>query len=71
MHNMNYAHLDIKEENIIVNDELNVQLIDFGVSKNLDETQEPMHGQCGTVDHMAPEMFRRKRYLIIVVLHHY
>lgn len=48
------VHRDIKPENIMINDEDEVRLIDFGLSKVSKKKQ--MHTVAGTPFYMAPEV---------------
>ena len=56
MHDKQIIHKDLKPANVILsNDEINVKVIDFGISKRLYETiseKGPMHG---TMKYMSPE----------------
>ena len=61
MHANNIAHRDIKLENILVDQDLNIKLIDFGFS-SIDEIKSKVF--CGTPSYMAPEIVLRKEYLI-------
>lgn len=50
---VNYAHMDIKLENILVNSEMTVKLIDFGLAHNLTyKVSNPV----GTKGYRAPEV---------------
>ncbi|GMQ31057.1 serine/threonine-protein kinase [Algoriphagus confluentis] len=51
------AHLDLKPQNIIVNEEGQVKLLDFGVSQMLDESQE-QEGSF-TLAYASPEQIER------------
>ncbi|XP_041100979.1 eukaryotic translation initiation factor 2-alpha kinase 3-like [Polyodon spathula] len=53
MHQNNYVHRDLKPENIMISQEVTIQLIDFGLVKNLSE--ENLTPNVGTVLYMAPE----------------
>ena len=58
MHNNNIAHLDIKAQNILIDDRLNVQVIDLGLGMIVDEQKTPYKGKRGTETHMPPEMIQ-------------
>lgn len=61
LHGQNIAHRDIKLENILVDQDLNIKLIDFGFS-SIDEFKSKVF--CGTPSYMAPEIIMRKDYFI-------
>ena len=60
LHKMNYIHQDIKPENILIDDEMNLKLIDFGYAadKNINE----LNYSCGTQSYMAPEILEEEIY---------
>ncbi|XP_058878718.1 interferon-induced, double-stranded RNA-activated protein kinase-like isoform X2 [Acipenser ruthenus] len=53
MHQNYYMHRDLKPENILISQAVKIQLIDFGLVKNLSE--ENLTPDVGTVEYMAPE----------------
>ena len=58
MHSNNILHLDIKPENILVRDNGNIAIIDFGLSQSIDEyniSRIPV----GTPRYVAPEIVSR------------
>ena len=55
-HAQNIIHRDIKPENIMINDENEVRLIDFGLSKA--SSKNKMQTMCGTPFYMAPEVIK-------------
>jgi serine/threonine protein kinase len=66
MHAMNVIHRDIKPENVLLTDDGQAKLTDFGFALHL-EWFKPL-GRLGTTDYMAPEVVRcdkefRERYL--------
>ena len=55
-HASNVVHRDIKPENIMITDDDEVKLIDFGLSKIKKQTKQMMHTVAGTPFYMAPEV---------------
>ena len=53
-HANNVVHRDIKPENIMINDEDDAKLIDFGLSKT--NKNKTMSTAAGTPFYMAPEV---------------
>jgi serine/threonine-protein kinase len=57
MHQLGYAHCDIKPNNILRNDKGQVKIIDFGQGCKLGAVKERIQG---TPDYIAPEQVNRK-----------
>ena len=55
LHNMKLIHRDIKPENILLDDNFNVKLCDFGWSCYLDD-DDYRTTVCGTYEYMSPEI---------------
>lgn len=53
MHGKNVAHRDIKLENVILDEEIQPKLIDFGFSTCL-QAHQKVKIFCGTPSYMAP-----------------
>lgn len=49
------AHLDVKPENILINNDGMLKLTDFGISKDFNNSQELMNTFVGTMAYMSPE----------------
>lgn len=60
MHNRRVVHRDLKLENILIDDQLNLKLADFGFAcyKNIDS----LNSYRGTMTYMAPEIKEGKTY---------
>jgi serine/threonine protein kinase len=62
LHRLNIAHLDIKPQNLIINDYLEIKIIDFSVSmdysRNAKEIKIPY---VGTPFFMAPEIIKSEK----------
>ena len=55
MHNNNYIYRDLKPENIMIDNEGNIKLTDFGLSKIV-KPKEMTYTLCGTAEYLAPEI---------------
>lgn len=57
LHKRKIAHRDLKLANILINDQYQLKLADFGFSKDYETGY--MRSFCGTPLSMAPEILRR------------
>lgn len=60
-HNHNISHRDLKLDNILLNENHEIKLIDFGFSTCLPANKK-MKIFCGTPNYMAPEIVARKEF---------
>ena len=60
-HEKNIVHRDIKMENILIDDNKNVKIIDFGFSI-ISEPDKKLNIFCGTPSYMAPEIVSKINY---------
>jgi len=56
-HAKDVVHRDIKPENILLDDDLNVKLTDFGFARQL-SSNERLFEVCGTPGYLAPELLK-------------
>ncbi|CAB4394228.1 uncharacterized protein OCT59_010909 [Rhizophagus irregularis] len=61
LHHNKIVHRDIKDENVILDEDGNVQLIDFGSSAYIKNNRK-FDTFCGTIDYAAPEVLTGKKY---------
>lgn len=57
-HKQGVIHRDLKPENIIIDKNINLKLVDFGIAKIRDEHQTSSGDIIGTPAYMSPEQFR-------------
>ena len=62
LHTNNISHRDLKLENIIIADNGNIKIIDFGFS-TISANDKLLSFFCGTPSYMPPEIIMKKDYL--------
>lgn len=60
LHQHNIIHADVKLENILIDNQDQIRLCDFGLSdiKSKDYISEYRRGICGTIGYIAPEIYK-------------
>lgn len=61
-HMQQCAHRDLKLENVLLDNELNIKLGDFGFTRSY-QAKSMLDTVCGTEPYMAPELLLQKRYI--------
>lgn len=61
LHSNNIAHRDLKLENIIITDEFEIKICDFGFSTFYNRS-ETIKDYCGTIYYCSPEVYGRTPY---------
>ena len=56
IHEQNIVHRDIKLENLLIDLNNNVKICDFGIGRKIENKNQLLHDQCGTLMYMAPEI---------------
>ncbi|ORZ38318.1 kinase-like domain-containing protein [Catenaria anguillulae PL171] len=62
LHERKICHRDIKDENVILDHELNAQLIDFGSAAYVRSEKATFDTFAGTLEYCSPEVILGKRY---------
>ncbi|TPX30896.1 hypothetical protein SmJEL517_g05643 [Synchytrium microbalum] len=60
-HEKSFVHRDLKLENILLTDDLQIKVIDFGFTREYNE-RRLLDTYCGSVAYAAPEMISGKKY---------
>ncbi|KAM6290020.1 maternal embryonic leucine zipper kinase [Aegotheles albertisi] len=64
VHSRGYAHRDLKPENLLIDEEHNLKLIDFGLcAKPKGGLNYRLHTCCGSPAYAAPELIQGKAYI--------
>ncbi|KAK0067915.1 MAP/microtubule affinity-regulating kinase 3, partial [Biomphalaria pfeifferi] len=61
LHKKRILHRDLKSRNILMSDDENIKIADFGISKQF-QTFSVAETYTGTIKYMAPEMFTGAKY---------
>lgn len=62
MHAIEIVHRDIKSHNILVDENLNVKVCDFGLARFKADIGKGALQFAGTPTYMAPELFQKRSY---------
>jgi len=62
MHALEIVHRDIKSHNVLIDQNLNVKVCDFGLAKFKADLGKGSMQFAGTPTYMAPELFQKRQY---------
>jgi serine/threonine protein kinase len=60
LHSINWVHGDIKPQNILVNNQKQIKLIDFGLAQNICDQNAASKKWTGTLPYAAPEIMKEE-----------
>ncbi|WAR23042.1 PLK1-like protein, partial [Mya arenaria] len=60
IHNHNIIHRDLKLGNMLLNDDMNVKVADFGLATRVEFEGEKKMTVCGTPNYIAPEVLQKR-----------
>ena len=63
VHDAGYAHRDLKPENLLLDENNQIKLIDFGLVAHPSDIGDPLHTCCGSPAYAAPELITGNPYL--------
>ena len=62
IHSKNIIHRDLKPENIFIGKDYKIKIGDFGFSKQLVNSKDYVSTKKGSLNYIAPEMFKNSKY---------
>lgn len=63
LHKKKIAHRDIKPENLLLDENFNLKLCDFGWATEMD-SETPRYSVCGTFEYMPPEVAHQDKHTL-------
>ena len=62
LHKLRVCHRDLKPENLLLDENKNIKIVDFGLS-NIYKVGENLKTACGSPCYAAPELIKGKEYI--------
>ena len=63
LHSIKICHRDLKPENLLLDENMNIKIVDFGLSNTYKKSTDTLKTACGSPCYASPEMIAGKRYL--------
>ena len=63
LHSIKVCHRDLKPENLLLDENMNIKIVDFGLSNTYKKPTDTLKTACGSPCYASPEMIAGKRYL--------
>ena len=63
LHSIKICHRDLKPENLLLDENMNIKIVDFGLSNTYKKSSDTLKTACGSPCYASPEMIAGKRYL--------
>jgi 5'-AMP-activated protein kinase, catalytic alpha subunit len=63
LHKIKICHRDLKPENLLLDENMNIKIVDFGLSNTYRKSTDTLKTACGSPCYASPEMIAGKRYL--------
>ena len=63
LHKNKVCHRDLKPENLLLDENMNIKIVDFGLSNTYTKPSDTLKTACGSPCYASPEMIAGKRYL--------
>jgi 5'-AMP-activated protein kinase catalytic alpha subunit len=63
LHSIKVCHRDLKPENLLLDENMNVKIVDFGLSNTYKKPTDQLKTACGSPCYASPEMIAGKKYL--------
>lgn len=62
LHANKICHRDLKPENLLLDENMNIKIVDFGLSNTYKTASDTLKTACGSPCYASPEMIAGKRY---------
>jgi len=62
LHKIKVCHRDLKPENLLLDENMNIKIVDFGLSNTYKNEKDTLKTACGSPCYASPEMIAGKRY---------